>query len=93
MKTRSSETVFAIGGVITFPLLFLSPALFPISFLPTWVKDVSMFNPVSYAVNASRALMINGYDWGTILPAWGVIGLVAVVTLSATLYQFRKVVS
>ena len=93
MKTRSSETVFAIGGVITFPLLFLSPALFPISFLPTWVSDVSMFNPVSYAVNATRVLMINGYEWGTLLPAWGVIGLVAVITLSATLYQFRKVVS
>ena len=93
MKTRSSETVFAIGGVLTFPLLFLSPALFPIDFLPTWVKDVSMFNPVSYAVNASRAFMINGYDWATILPAWGVIGLVALITLSATLYQFRKVVS
>jgi ABC-2 type transport system permease protein len=93
MKTRSAETVFAIGGVITFPLLFLSPSLFPISFLPTWVQDVSMFNPVSYAVNASRALMINGYDWGTILPAWGVIGLVALITMSATLYQFRKVVS
>ncbi|HTY75715.1 MAG TPA: ABC transporter permease [Candidatus Nanoarchaeia archaeon] len=93
MKTRSSETVFAIGGVITFPLLFLSPALFPISFLPSWVQTVSMFNPVSYAVNASRAFMITGYDWGTILPAWGVIGLVAIVTMSATLYQFRKVVS
>jgi ABC-2 type transport system permease protein len=93
MKTRSAETVFAIGGVITFPLLFLSSALFPISFLPTWVKDVSMFNPVSYAVDASRALMINGYNWGTILPAWGVIGLVALITMSATLYQFRKVVS
>jgi ABC-2 type transport system permease protein len=93
MRTRSSETVFAIGGFITFPLLFLSPALFPISFLPTWVQDVSMFNPISYAVNASRVLMISGYDWGTILPAWGVIGLVAVVTLGATLYQFRKVVS
>jgi ABC-2 type transport system permease protein len=93
MKTRSSETVFAIGGVLTFPLLFLSPALFPIDFLPTWVKDVSMFNPVSYAVNASRAFMINGFDWATILPAWGVIALVALITLSATLYQFRKVVS
>lgn len=93
MKTRSSETVFAIGGVITFPLLFLSPALFPISFLPDWVKTVSMFNPVSYAVDASRAFMITGYDWGTILPAWGVIGLVALITMSATLYQFRKVVS
>ena len=93
MKTRSAETVFAIGGVITFPLLFLSPSLLPISFLPSWVQTVSMFNPVSYAVNASRAFMITGYDWGTILPAWGVIALVAVITLSATLYQFRKVVS
>jgi ABC-2 type transport system permease protein len=93
MKTRSSETVFAIGGFITFPLLFLSPALFPLSFLPSWVQTVSMFNPISYAVSASRTFMITGYDWATILPAWGVIGLVAVVTLSATLYQFRKVVS
>jgi len=93
MKTRSAETVFAIGGVITFPLLFLSPALFPIDFLPTWVRDVSMFNPVSYAVDASRTLMIDGFNWATILPAWGVIGLVALITMSATLYQFRKVVS
>jgi ABC-2 type transport system permease protein len=93
MKTRSSETVFAIGGVITFPLLFLSPALFPISFLPDWVKVVSAFNPVSYAVVATRTLMITGFDWGIILPAWGVIALVALITMSATLYQFRKVVS
>ena len=93
MKTRSSETVFAIGGFITFPLLFLSTALMPTSFLPGWINDVSMFNPISYTVNAIRVLMINGYDWSTIALAYGVIGLVAVVTLSATLYQFRKVVS
>ncbi len=92
MRTRSAETVFAIGGVITFPLLFLSSALLPINFLPSWVQTVSMFNPVSYAVDACRAFMINGYEWGTILPAWGVIALVALITLSATLYQFRKVV-
>jgi ABC-2 type transport system permease protein len=93
MKTRSSETVFAIGGFLTFPLLFLSTALFPLDFMPKWVQDVSMFNPISYAVDAIRVLMTTGYDWGTILPAWGVIGLVAVFTLGATLLQFRKVVS
>jgi ABC-2 type transport system permease protein len=93
MKTRSSETVFAIGGFLTFPLLFLSPALLPINFLPDWVQNVSMFNPISYAINAIRTLMINGFDWTVILPAWGVIALVAIVTLGATLYQFRKVVS
>ena len=93
MRTRSSETVFAIGGFLTFPLLFLSTALFPLDFMPTWVQNVSMFNPISYAVDAIRVLMTTGYDWGTILPAWGVIGLVAVITLGATLFQFRKVVS
>ncbi len=93
MRTRSAETVFAIGGFLTFPLLFLSTALFPLSFMPKWVQDISMFNPISYAVNAIRVLMTSGYDWGTILSAFGVITLVALVTLGATLYQFRKVVS
>ena len=93
MKTRSAETVFAIGGFITFPLLFLSTALFPLTFLPKWVQYVSAFNPISYTVNAIRALMIDGYIWSTIVSAWGVIAIVAVITLSATLYQFRKVVS
>jgi ABC-2 type transport system permease protein len=93
MRTRSSETVFAIGGFLTFPLLFLSTALFPLSFMPKWVQDISMFNPISYVVNGIRVLMTTGYDWSTILQAFGVIALVAAVTLGATLYMFRKVVS
>jgi ABC-2 type transport system permease protein len=92
MKTRSSETVFAIGGFITFPLLFLSTALVPLSFQPEWIQTISKFNPISYAVDAVRVLMISGYDWSTILQAFGVIGLVGLITLSATVYQFRKVV-
>ena len=67
MKTRSAETVFAIGGFITFPLLFLSTALVPQSFQPQWIQTISLFNPISYAVNAVRVLMITGYDWGVIL--------------------------
>jgi len=93
LKTRSAETVFAIGGFITFPLLFLSTALVPKSFLVTWVSDVSKLNPISYTVDAIRVLMISGYQWGTIASAYGVIALVAVLTLTATLYQFRKVIS
>ena len=93
MKTRSAETVFAIGGFITFPLLFLSTALVPQSFQPQWIQTISAFNPISYAVNACRVLMITGFDWSIILQAYGVIALVGVLTLGATVYQFRKVVS
>jgi ABC-2 type transport system permease protein len=93
LKTRSSETVFAIGGFLTFPLLFMSTALTPKLFMPDWISNVSNFNPISYTVDAARALMVTGYDWGTVLKAFGVIGLIAAITLGATLYLFRKVVS
>jgi len=93
LKTKSSETVFGLGGLLTFPLLFMSTALVPTSLMPSWMQTVSQLNPISYAVNAVRALTLTGFDWSTILEAFGIIGLIALVTLGATLYLFRKVVS
>ena len=54
MKTKSSETVFAIGGFLTFPLLFASICSGASQFHAAWMQDVSMVNPISYAVNAVR---------------------------------------
>lgn len=93
LTTKRAETVMGISGFLTFPLLFMSTSLTPLSFMPTWIQNVSNFNPISYTVNAVRVLMINGYAWGTILSAYAVIGLIAIVTLGATLYLFRKVIS
>ena len=93
LKTKSAETVFGIAGTLTFPLLFMSTALAPANFLPDWMKTVSQYNPISITVDAIRALMINGYEVGTILTAYGVIALIGVITLGTTLYLFRKVVT
>jgi len=93
LKTRSAETVFGIAGTMTFPLLFMSTALAPAAFLPAWMKTVSQYNPISITVDAIRTLMISGYDAGPILTAFGVIALIGIVTMSATLYLFKKVVS
>ncbi len=93
LRTKSSETVFGIGAFLTFPLLFMSTALTPLTFMPQWMQNVSNANPISYTVNAVRVLMLTGYDWSTIFQAYGFIISIAVVTLGATLYLFRKVVS
>jgi ABC-2 type transport system permease protein len=103
LKTKSAETVFGIAGAVTFPLLFMSTALVTVSFMPRWMQNVSNFNPISFAVNAIRNPITGcnldltncniGFDWGTILQAFGVIAVIGVVTLGATLYLFRKVVS
>ncbi|MDA4122952.1 MAG: ABC transporter permease [Thaumarchaeota archaeon] len=94
MRTRSTETVFGIGFTLSFPLLFMSTALVPVSFMPTWMQDVSSVNPITYAVNAVRDLSLPGYfSLSAELTALGVIAGIAVVTMGATLYLFRKVVS
>ncbi len=99
LKTKSAETVFGIAGFLTFPLLFMSTALVGQMAMPEWMKIVSSYNPISFAVNAIRALIMgttqapNGYDWSVILQAYGVIALIGLLTLGATLYLFRKVVS
>jgi ABC-2 type transport system permease protein len=91
LKTKSSESVFAIAGFLTFPLLFMSTALTPASFMPDWMQAVTRFNPISYGVDAIRVLMLSGFDWQTILPAFAVIGSLIAVTMGAVIYQFRKV--
>jgi ABC-2 type transport system permease protein len=93
MRTKSAESVFGIGGFLTFPLLFMSTALTPLSFMPTWIQNVSKINPISYTVDAVRVLMLNGYDWNIIISAYAVIGLIAIVTMGSTLYLFKKIVS
>jgi len=92
LTTKKSETVSAVGSILTFPLLFMSTALVPAAFLPSWMQIASNFNPMSYAVNAVRALTNTGYDWGAIGSAYEVIAIIAVISLGATLYQFRKLV-
>ena len=92
LTTKSSETVTGLGSLIMFPLVFLSTALVPLQFLPNWIQGISNFNPISYGVNAVRALMSTGFDWNTIIPAYAVLALLTAVTMGATLYQFRRIV-
>lgn len=93
LKTRKAETVSAVGNLLVFPLLFISSALFPISIMPVWAQTVSNYNPLSYVSNVTRDLVLGGLTWNGFATAYAVIGLMAILTFAATLYQFKKIVS
>ncbi len=93
IKTRKTETISALSGVVFFPLIFISSAMFPVSFFPDWAQTVSKYNPVSYASDVTRDLVNGGLTLNTLLSAYLLIGIIALVTFLATLYQFRKVIS
>jgi ABC-2 type transport system permease protein len=52
---------FAITGFITLPLFFMSSAFAPISAMPEWMQFVARVNPLTYAINANRHLVIDGW--------------------------------
>lgn len=58
LKTR--DRVMGIGQVLTMPLFFASNAIYPIAIMPAWLQVVARLNPLSYQVDALRALMVTG---------------------------------
>jgi ABC-2 type transport system permease protein len=58
VKTR--ERFMGIGQVLTMPLFFASNALYPISLMPGWLQVISHVNPLTYEVDALRAMMLTG---------------------------------
>jgi ABC-2 type transport system permease protein len=58
LKTR--DRMMGIGQLITMPLFFASNAIYPISIMPRWLQYVAMVNPVTYTVDAMRAMLLTG---------------------------------
>src|SRR6202165_2005405 len=55
----SDEGVYAsIVFTPTLPILLLSGVLLPLGFAPAWLRNVAALNPLSYAVDAARAVFL-----------------------------------
>jgi ABC-2 type transport system permease protein len=57
---KKRERFMGIGQVLTMPLFFASNALYPLEMMPSWLQNLSLFNPLTYQVDAMRYLMIAG---------------------------------
>jgi ABC-2 type transport system permease protein len=87
VKTR--ERFMGIGQVLTMPIFFASNAIYPLSLMPPWLRAVSHVNPLTYEVDALRALMLtNGTsDYGLWLDFGVLLAPSAVLTsIAARMY-------
>jgi ABC-2 type transport system permease protein len=63
---RKEETVIAAVNFIILPLTFLSTVFLAEDVLPGWIRTVSEFNPVNWAVEAGRVAVFPDPDWGLV---------------------------
>jgi ABC-2 type transport system permease protein len=80
LKTRSAAATNS-GGLIFFPLLFLTPNFVPRDLLTEPMEVAATLNPVTYLMEALRSLILDDLDWGKILPGFAVIAIFGAVAL------------
>jgi len=59
---KARERFMGINQLMTMPLFFASSAIYPLAMMPSWLRVVASFNPLTYQVDALRTLMLPGYQ-------------------------------
>jgi ABC-2 type transport system permease protein len=82
---RSRDRLMGIGQAITMPLFFASNALYPVDVMPGWLHVLSKVNPLSYEVDALRALLIGTAFHPADIAVLVVAAMLGIITASTLL--------
>ncbi|TMR07738.1 ABC transporter [Nonomuraea turkmeniaca] len=85
----SHGTFFAITGFASLPLLFMSNAFVPLSAMPGWMETVARANPLTYAIEAMRLLVLDGWSGGVPL-SLGALVVASALLLAVGSWQFAR---
>ena len=86
---RTQDALIGIFQFLAFPLLFLSSTLMAPALLPDWIDTVATFNPVDWAVVASREALLASPDWGLVGGRMVLLAALAVVMTWLSARAFR----
>lgn len=82
LRSSDWQTQMAIINLLNLPLVFASNALFPTKLMPTWLQYIVKINPVSYANDAARQLLLGALGVNSLAIDFGY--LLAFATLLST---------
>ncbi len=84
LRSSDWQTQMAIINLLNLPLIFASNAMLPVTIMPGWLQTVVKLNPVSYANDATRQLLLGSTV--RLAPLWMDFGiLVAFAVLLSSL--------
>jgi ABC-2 type transport system permease protein len=89
LKTRSAAATNS-GGLIFFPLLFLTPNFVPRDLLTEPMEIAATVNPVTYLMEALRSLILDDLAWDEILPGFGVVLALGIVMLALNVRMIER---
>jgi ABC-2 type transport system permease protein len=89
-KMHSTQTYALVAQTLTLPMSFLAGALIPVSSLPAFLQPLSIVNPLTYAVNAVRDIMLKGLlPFGTFFMDSAILIAFSLVMLAICAFLFK----
>jgi ABC-2 type transport system permease protein len=88
LKTRSAAATNS-GGLIFFPLLFLTPNFVPRDMLTRPMEIAATLNPVTYVMEALRSLILQDLTWTPVARGFGVVAVLGVLMVTLNLRLIR----
>lgn len=87
---RTRESLIGFSTMLTLPLSFLSSAIMDKETAPDWIQTIAKYNPVDWAVVASREALSANPDWSAVWIRLAGLAVVAVVTGWIATRAFRS---
>jgi ABC-2 type transport system permease protein len=84
------QAFMAMTNFLVIPLFFLSSALFPLDNVPAVMKAIAYANPLTYAVDAMRASLINQSHFGLATDLSVMLGTMLLL-LYFSIYRFKRI--
>ncbi|CCQ34642.1 ABC-type drug export system membrane protein [Halorhabdus tiamatea SARL4B] len=100
--TRDQESTIIAANMLQLPLLFVSSAFLPVSQMQPWIQTVATYNPITYGVDAARAIMLNkdvmevldvtafGGIWNTLVPSLAILIVLDVILGAVAIYMINR---
>jgi ABC-2 type transport system permease protein/oleandomycin transport system permease protein len=91
MSVRDPEVAQSAGFIWIFPLIFASSAFVPLQSMPGWLQSFARVNPITYTVDAIRALCVGR---PTFSPLWHCLAWMAAllaVFIPLSVARYRRI--
>ncbi|MBE3599474.1 MAG: ABC transporter permease [Limnochordaceae bacterium] len=91
--STEQETALTVMMTLTFPMMFLSGAFFPVDQMPPVLQVISRFIPLSYVIDSLRKIMLLGAGWGAVGGEVAILAAFGAVTLAVAVPAFSRAIT
>jgi len=93
LAAREENIYASIVFTATLPILLLSGVLLPLGLAPQWLRTIAAANPLSYAVNAARAVFLDHISDPSVTKGVAILLVLSIIAIVIGARSFGRAVA